>query len=121
MRFMWSFAWVPRCEIRPDEVEGSPYSPPAVWKVSRQRPMLGRSTSCTICQTSRQVEACVAQHLIGEGVSGLDLQMMDGWMVGWDGREGARCELPILVRKTIIMLSEQISQFPQISRQNLEI
>lgn len=63
VKFMWSFAWVPKCEMSPEEVVGSPYSPPAVWKVSRQRPMLERSTSWTISQADDQVGAWVAQHL----------------------------------------------------------
>lgn len=71
VKFMWSFAWVPRWEMRPEEVEGSPYSPPAVWNVSRQRPMLGRSTSWTSSQTSFHVGACVAQHLEGARLSSI--------------------------------------------------
>lgn len=77
VKFMCSLAWVPRCEMSPEAVVGSPYSPPAVWNVSRQRPMLGRSTSWTISQAEDQVEAWVAQHLGARSVRAVSVKI--GW------------------------------------------
>lgn len=42
-----SFSRLPAFSIRPLGVVGSPHSPPAVWKVSRQRPPLDLSTTWT--------------------------------------------------------------------------
>jgi len=44
VKFCSSFACKPWVSIRPEEVVGSAYEEPSVWKVSRQRPMLGRFT-----------------------------------------------------------------------------
>jgi hypothetical protein len=54
---------MPWVEIRPEGVVGSAYSEPRVWKVSRQRPMLGRSTA-----------GLVSVERLGEGI--------------WRGRRG---------------------------------
>jgi hypothetical protein len=47
VKFIESFCWKPWVETSPEGLLGSPYSKLAIWKVSRQRPMLGRLTTVT--------------------------------------------------------------------------
>ena len=48
--------------MSPEAVVGSAHSLPAVWKVSRQSPILGRLAAQTRSYAERQVGAWVAQH-----------------------------------------------------------
>ena len=48
--------------MSPEAVVGSAHSLPAVWKVSRQSPILGRLAAQTRSYADRQAGAWVAQH-----------------------------------------------------------
>lgn len=89
---------MPCVEMRPCGVEGSAYSPPAIWKVSRQRPMLGRLVAFIMAQVVAHVGLGRCQYYFSV------------WRRGGGGALRVGRPGQVLVGEAEVMLGEHVGE-----------